>query len=106
MEFQEIVKRAMEVRYQYDKFNQKTVGEKWGQSQIMEGFVGDVGELMQLVMAKEGWREINDVDEKIKHELADCLWSLLVLANGYNINLEKEFLDTMKKLEDKIEDKR
>ena len=69
----------------------------------MEGFVGDVGDLMKLVMAKEGVREIPDVDQKLAHELSDCLWSVLVLANKYNVDLETSFLQTMDELEKRIE---
>jgi hypothetical protein len=49
--------------------------------------VGDVGDLMKLVMAKEGAREIQDVDEKLQHELAACLWSVLHNAISVKQNL-------------------
>jgi len=68
----------------------------------MEGFVGDVGDLMKLVMAKEGVRTIEDVDKKLKHELCDCLWSVLVLAKKFDIDIEREFLDKMSELEERI----
>lgn len=69
----------------------------------MEGFVGDVGDLMKLVMAKSGIRRVENIDEKLKHELADCLWSLLVISTKYDIDLEQSFLDTMNQLEKRIE---
>ncbi|HQM15774.1 MAG TPA: MazG nucleotide pyrophosphohydrolase domain-containing protein [Candidatus Woesebacteria bacterium] len=53
-------------------------------------------------MTKSGVRSTDSVDEKLAHELSDCLWSLLVLADKYNINLEKSFLDTMTKFEERI----
>jgi NTP pyrophosphatase (non-canonical NTP hydrolase) len=53
--------------------------------------MGDVGDLAKLVQAKEGIREIANVDEKLAHELADCLWCVLVLANKYHIDLEGAF---------------
>jgi len=57
---------------------------------------------MKLIMTKSGVRSTDSVDEKLAHELSDCLWSLLVLADKYNINLEKSFLDTMTKFEERI----
>lgn len=65
----------------------------------MQGFVVDVGDLMKLVMAKAGARRVDDVDRKLAHELSDCLWSVLVLARLYDLDLEKEFLQTMAELE-------
>ena len=68
----------------------------------MEGFVGDVGDLMKLTMSKAGIRNIEDVDNKLAHELSDCLWSILVLASKYNIDLEQAFMETMDELEGRI----
>ncbi len=65
----------------------------------MEGFVVDVGDLMRLVMAKSGIRRVEDVDGKLEHELADCLWSVLVLSKLYGVDIEKAFLRTMDDLE-------
>jgi len=75
----------------------------WTTAQIMDGFVGDVGDLMKLVMAKQGLRKIDEVDKKIAHELADCLWSVVVLADKLGVDLEKEFFSTMDFLEEKID---
>ncbi len=63
----------------------------WTREQVMQGFVGDVGDLMKLVMAKGGAREITGIDRRLGHELADCLWSILVLARLYQVDLAKEF---------------
>jgi NTP pyrophosphatase (non-canonical NTP hydrolase) len=32
------------------------------------------------------------------HELADCLWSIIILASELDIDLEANFLATMEKL--------
>lgn len=69
----------------------------------MAGFVGDVGDLSKIIMAKGGLREMDNVDEKLAHELADCLWSVLVLASKYNIDLAKEFNKTMNELDARID---
>jgi NTP pyrophosphatase (non-canonical NTP hydrolase) len=63
------------------------------------GFVGDVGDWLKLVMAHSSIRAIPDADKKLAHELADCLWSVLVLAELYQIDLERAFLQTMDELE-------
>lgn len=63
----------------------------WSRAEILQGFVGDVGDLVKLAMAREGVRPITDADRKLGHELADCLWSVLVLAKLHDVDLEREF---------------
>jgi NTP pyrophosphatase (non-canonical NTP hydrolase) len=68
----------------------------------MLGFVGDVGDLAKLVIAQEGRRDIADFEKKTAHELADCLWSIIVLADSYHIDLEESFSDLCAKLRQRI----
>ncbi len=68
----------------------------------MQGFIGDVGDLMKLVMAKSGVRSGEDIDRRLAHELADCLWSVLVLAKLYNVDLASAFTGTMDEIEGSI----
>lgn len=105
MDFKKIANRANQIREQYKKLEIKKYGKEWSNSQITEGLVGDIGDLMKLTMVKAGVRECDDVDIKIAHELSDILWSVLVLSKNYNIDLEKEFLITMDELELKIKNK-
>lgn len=106
MNIQDLQKEAIRIREKYAEFERNRNGKEWTRAEIMEGFVGDVGDLMKLVMAKEGVRHIDNVDEKLKHELADCLWSILVLASKYEIDLEESFLKTMKELENRLANNR
>jgi NTP pyrophosphatase (non-canonical NTP hydrolase) len=106
MDFKQIQQRALEIREKYTQFEIQKTGTSWTKSQIMEGFVGDVGDLMKVVMAKEGAREMENVDEKLAHELSDCLWCVLVLAHQYNVNLEVEFMKTLDSLEQRISSKK
>jgi len=102
MEFQQMSNRAGDIRNKYREFECIKYGKEWTAAQIMQGFIGDVGDLSKLVLAKEGVRDIQDVDEKLSHELSDCLWSILVLAKEYDIDIEKDFLSTMDVLDEKI----
>lgn len=103
MDLGEMQKRAIEIREKYDKLNQQKRGVTWNEQQLMAGFVGDVGDLSKIIMAKHGLREMEDIDQKLAHELSDCLWSILVLANKYNIDLTKEFQKTMTELDARID---
>jgi NTP pyrophosphatase (non-canonical NTP hydrolase) len=102
MELKKIIQRAAEVKEKYHELEMKKYGKKWTDSQIAQGFVGDVGDLMKIVMAKEGIREMGNIDEKLEHKLADCLYSIFVLANNYGVDLEKSFLKNMNDLELRI----
>jgi hypothetical protein len=103
-ELRDLIKQAEEIRKKYEELNAKNGKEAWRIRDYAMGYVGDTGDLMKLVMAKENLRDIPDVDEKLGHELADCLWSILVLANYYGIDLDKEFTKTMQIIDKRIEE--
>ena len=102
MELSQLSDRAMQVRACFAAHEQARTGRIWTREEIMQGFVGDVGDLMKLVMARAGARRIDDADRKLAHELSDCLWSVLVLAKLYDVDLEKEFLKTMEEIEGRL----
>jgi NTP pyrophosphatase (non-canonical NTP hydrolase) len=92
MDIAALTEKAMALRQRFDDVARQSGRREWSKEEIMQGFVVDVGALMKLVMAKSGARELEEVDRKLAHELSDCLWSVLVLAKMYGIDLEKEFL--------------
>lgn len=105
MEFQALQQRALAIRQQYAAWEQGQYGRSWTRVELVLGLVGDVGDLVKLAMAHEGVRRIPDKENKLAHELADCLWSLIVIAANYDIDLEQAFLDTMDALEHHLKDK-
>lgn len=101
----DLLKRAQEIRVKYDELNARDGRQKWDVSDYTAGHVGDVGDLVKLVMAKEGKRRGDDVDAKLRHELSDCLWSLLIIADHYGIDLEQSFFETMNELDERLASK-
>ena len=99
MEFGQLVQRALAVRAQYAQLEQERYGTAWTNEEVAMGFVGDVGDLVKLVMAQNGRRNIPQAGDKLAHELADCLWSVIVLAHVHQIDLEQSFVQTMDGLE-------
>lgn len=73
MTYQQLLDRALEIRAKYDELNKKKYSAQWEGPQLMAGFVGDVGDLSKIIMAKHGLRGMDDVDRKLAPELADCL---------------------------------
>lgn len=103
MEFENIIRRALEIRARYGEYEKEKFRREWTGPEILQGFVGDVGDLSKLVLAKEGVRDIQDVDAKLAHELSDCLWSIIVLADKYTVDLEQSFLKTMDELDRRLD---
>ncbi|MBL7078186.1 nucleotide pyrophosphohydrolase [Candidatus Shapirobacteria bacterium] len=99
MEFEDIIKRTKGIWKLYAQSDKKRLGKEWHRGEYAKALAADVGALVKLTMAKDGLREVKDVDEKMKHELADCLWCLIIIAEKYGVNLEKAFLETMEELE-------
>lgn len=102
-DLKDLQERALEIAAKYDELNLKAGRGKWDGKDYAMGFVGDVGDLTKLVQAKEGVRVKDDVDAQLAHELSDCLWSILVLAKQYDVDLEKEFVKTMDELKTRID---
>ena len=103
MDFQKLIERAMLIRRLYEEKEHKHYGSPWTSEEIALGFVGDVGDLAKLFIAENGKRNIPDSKAKLEHELADCLWSVIVLANLHGIDLEDAFLKTMDELQNHLQ---
>lgn len=101
---QELLRKAIMVRDHYNELQAKDGKEIWNAQDRMAGFVGDVGALSKLVMVKQGLRRgPANIDEELAHELSDCLWSIMVLADELNIDLEAAFSENMNQLHTRIE---
>jgi NTP pyrophosphatase (non-canonical NTP hydrolase) len=105
MQFTELSQRALAIKTRYDAINKAAGRGVWDASAFMAGFVADIGELSELIMAKRGLREVDDVDQKIAHELSDCLYSIFVIADQLGIDLQTAFMHTMDELDARLADK-
>ncbi len=103
MNFNQLVQRALEIQTSYRAFNHENGHQRWETMEYAQGLVGDVGDLMKLLMAKNGFRNGEDVDAKLAHELSDCLWAIIIISQELGIDLETEFLKTMDELQKRTE---
>jgi NTP pyrophosphatase (non-canonical NTP hydrolase) len=99
MEFKKIIERAKEIRKINFGLTKSEKCKPWGLAEHTQGFVGDVGTLAKLIMAKNGYRKYEDLDKKLAHELADCLWAIIIIADEAGVDLEEAFIETMKEIE-------
>ena len=98
MNFSDLQKSALHLNDLYEQLEVKRWGRVWSTQELALGFVGDVGDLAKLIQALAGVRDIDDCKTKLGHELSDCLWSILVLANKCGIDLQAEFARNTKEL--------
>jgi NTP pyrophosphatase (non-canonical NTP hydrolase) len=104
MEFKSLIEQAVMIRNKYADFEKERYGREWTREELMLGFLGDMGDLAKLIQAKEGVRQYEDLDNKLAHELSDCLWSIIILANKYGVDLEAAFVKTMSELDNHLEE--
>lgn len=98
MKFSDLEKSALQLNELYEQLEIKRYGRIWTTEEVALGFVGDVGDLAKLIQANAGIRNIDDCKAKLGHELSDCLWSIIVLANKCGIDLEAEFSRNTKEI--------
>ncbi|MBB5358059.1 NTP pyrophosphatase (non-canonical NTP hydrolase) [Rhodanobacter sp. ANJX3] len=98
MNFTDLEKSALRLNELYEQLEIKRYGRVWTTEELTLGFVGDVGDLAKLIQANAGVRRIDDCQAKLRHELSDCLWSIIVLANKCGIDLEAEYSKNTREL--------
>jgi len=105
--FVDLAKQALAVRDHYDELQEVTGQKKWNAQDRMAGFVGDIGDLSKLIMAKYNLRSgPDDLDDAIAHELSDCLWCVMVLADELGVDIEAAFTKNMAGLHEQIEEEK
>lgn len=103
MEFSKLVQQAKELRALYEIYETKQYGRPWNIEEIGLGLMGDVGDLAKLLQAHAGVRNIECYQAKLAHELSDCLWSILILADKCGVDLEVEFPKTVSQLSKNVQ---
>lgn len=107
MTFDEAIEKARKIRKMYDVLEERKYGKKWDRRDLILGFVNDVGGLVKTSMMLDGTREANpDSKHLFSEELSDCLWSIIILADKYEIDLKESFLENMQLLEQRLEEEK
>lgn len=98
MDFSDLENAALRLNNLYEQLETKRWGRVWSTEELALGFVGDVGDLAKLIQAHAGVRDIDDCKGKLGHELSDCLWSIIVLADKCGVDLQAEFVRNTEEL--------
>jgi NTP pyrophosphatase (non-canonical NTP hydrolase) len=102
MEFKALIQRALTIRGRFAGYEVRTYGREWTTEELALGLMKDVGDLAMLIQASEGVRQVTDLDKALGHELSDCLWSVIALADRLGIDLETAFTQTMDELDQRL----
>ena len=106
MPISDLTNLALKINTLYDEINAQKNRPNWTAMETTEGLVCDVGDLVKLMQAKFNKRAYKGelpLDEALKHEVCDVLWSVLVLADQLNFDLESEFVTQMKILQERLQ---
>ena len=104
MNFRDLEQAALQLNDLYEQLEVKRWGRVWTTQELALGFMGDVGDLAKLVQAHAGVRTIDEHQAKLGHELSDCLWSIMVLANKCGVDLEAEFVRNTREISEYVSD--
>jgi NTP pyrophosphatase (non-canonical NTP hydrolase) len=100
----DLIAKSLAIRDHYSELQIADGHKKWDASDRMAGFVADVGDLSKLIMVKKGLRRgPDDIDSALAHELSDCLWSILVIADELGIDVEDSFTQWIDQMHTRIE---
>ena len=101
MKISDMQASALAVREKFSRFEQATYGRQWSTTDLVNGFITDVGDLSAAIQRMEGIRPPSNEEpiEELKHEISDCIWVLLVIADRYKINVGESFEETMHELD-------
>ena len=97
------IQRSIAIKNKYRAMGADSGKNDWDVSDYLSGMLGDMGDLSKLLMAKQNLRDIDgDLDAKIKHEIGDCLWSLIIICKELGIEPSEALEKTLTDLEDRL----
>lgn len=103
MDIDSMIKEGLRIRDKYDDWAKKNNVREWGLLERTTGLVTDVGELTEYVMVHMGYRSGESNQEKLKHEICDCIWALICIADYVNVDIKNEFSNLIKELDARLD---
>ncbi len=98
------MQRARAIKQAYREKNKQDGHVAWTARDYMAGFVADIGELSELLMVDAGLRTgTGDTKENIRHEIGDCLWSIVALCDELGLSVEECFESSLSDVEARLD---
>jgi len=99
--FDEIIRRSLELRKKYHQLELQYHGSKWSLEEDALAYLTDAGLVGRNIMSQQRrWPKDNSEDE-LKHKLGENIWWLIVLAERSGIDIGESvegFLNKTEKL--------
>jgi hypothetical protein len=99
--FEEIIRRSMEVRKKYHELELLHHGSEWTVEEDALAYLTDAGLVGRNIMSQQQrWPKIGS-EEELKHKLGENIWWLIVLAERSGIDIMVavgQFLDKTENL--------
>ncbi len=105
MTFKQLNERTQRLKRDYDNLRRKQGEKPWMSTDYAEALVGDIGDLMKLIVRRRRKGAGKDVDRDIAKELSDCLYMIVALSQELGIDLEKEYEVNLEFLEQQLKEK-
>ncbi|HEX7869820.1 MAG TPA: MazG-like protein [Chryseobacterium sp.] len=90
--FDEIIKRSLNIRQKYHEIEIQQNGSEWTLEQDALAYLTDAGLVGRNIMSHEKTWSIKDSNAELEHKLGENIWWLIVLADRTGIDM-KEALD-------------
>lgn len=87
--FEEIIKRSLQIRDEYHKLEIKGSGEEWTLEEDALAYLTDAGLVGRNVMSHQKTWLKKDSAEELEHKLAENIWWLIVLADRTGIDMKE-----------------
>lgn len=104
MTIKQLNQKTQKVKRAYDDFRRKQGERAWMTSDYAEALVGDVGDLMKLVVKRRRKGASKAINRDIGKELADCLYMIMAMAQELDIDLEEEYKVNLEFLEQNLKE--
>lgn len=99
-DWQAMQSQALRLKRLFDERNQLIMESSWTNQELLLGFVTDIGDLVRRLMIDDERKPatpqtVVNNPQMLAEEFSDCLWSLIVLAEQYRVDLHSSFNTTI-----------
>lgn len=99
--FDEIIRRSMEIRKKYHELELSHHGSEWTVEEDALAYLTDAGLVGRNIMSQQQRWPKTGSEQELKHKLGENIWWLIVLAERSGIDIKEavgDFLDKTEKL--------
>ena len=76
--------------------------KKWTPEAMLTDLTEEVGELANAILVKEGFKNEKRAKADLVDSICDILFDVFMIAEEYNIDVEKEYLKVLEQLQARI----